>query len=101
MAEHVGLVVAEDHVPARRRRPFGDDDDGVAAGVLGPVLGQQLREALHVERVLGDQAAVGRRGRGGQKGGEAGVTAEDLDDQEALVRAGRGPAGRWTRRSSG
>ena len=40
--------------------------------------------------MLGDDAAVGGARHGRQHGGEAGIAAEDLQHQEALVRAGRG-----------
>src|SRR5690606_19001118 len=43
-----------------------------------------------VEGVLGDHAAVGGAGHGGEEGGEAGVSPEDLDDEEALVGSGGG-----------
>ena len=53
----------------------------------------QSRETLlgriDVEDVLGNHAAVRRPGHGWEQGGEPGVPAEDLDDEEALVAAGR------------
>jgi len=91
--EHVLLLAGEDHLLPFDPGPLGDEDDRVEAGVLGPVLGQQLAEPLHVEPVLGDDAAVGRSGHGREEGGETGVAAEDLDTEKALMGTGRGPQG--------
>ena len=58
--------------------------------MLSAVIDQQLGQAVDVEFVFGDDAAVGGACHGGEHGGETGVAAENLQDQEALVRAGGG-----------
>ncbi len=80
----------EDHVAAFEHGAFGDQDDGVAAGILAAVVDQQLGQLLDVEFVFGDDAAVGGSGHGGQHGGESGIASEDFEDEEALVGTGGG-----------
>src|SRR5229473_8071386 len=45
---------------------------------------------LDIEFVLRNDAAIGSAGHGGKHGGETRVPAEDFDDHETLVGAGRG-----------
>ena len=85
----VGGFALEDHLAAREHRAFRNQQDGVLRRVAVPVRRQQFRQQLHVELDLGDDAAVGRAGHGRQHGREPGIAAEDLQHQEALVRAGR------------
>src|SRR5690242_2516022 len=49
---------------------------------------EQFGEALDVELVFRDDAPVGGASHCGKHGGVTGIAAEDLDDHEALVRAG-------------
>ena len=84
------LFPLEHHEPALWSCSFGDEDDRVVARVGEPVLHEELAETLHLERILRDDAAVRGAGHRGQQRGEPGVAAEDLDDEEPLVRAGRG-----------
>src|SRR6266478_6346506 len=69
---------------------FGDQDDGVAAGILAAVGSEQFGEMFDIEFVLRNDAAIGGTGHGGKHGGETRVPAEDLNHHETLVRAGRG-----------
>src|ERR1022692_4339342 len=52
---------------------------------------KKFRELLNVEFMLGDDAAVCCSCHRWQHCGEAGITSEYLDHQEAFVRASRGP----------
>ena len=54
------------------------------------VIDQQLGQAIDVEFVFRDHAAVGSAGHGGQHGGETRHSARNFQHQEALVRAGDG-----------
>ena len=89
VAEHVLLAGHEDHLAAGGHGALADDADRVALGPAVAVGDEQLRELLHVELGLGDHAAVGGAGEGRQQRREAGVAAEDLEHDDALVRGGR------------
>ena len=68
---------------------LGEDDQHVVGRVV-PLLGEeQVDELLEVDRVLGDDAAVGGDVRR-VEGGEAGVAPEDPEDAHPLVRADGG-----------
>jgi len=56
-------------------------------GIVCAVGAEQLTELLDVEFVLGDDAAIGGAGHGGEHGGEAGIAAKNFQYHEAFVRA--------------
>src|SRR5712692_9302416 len=88
VAVGVGAFAFEDHLAAFKHGAFGDEDDGVAAGILAAIGDEQFGEVLDIEFVFGNDAAIGGAGHGGKHGGEACVAAEDFEDHEALVGAG-------------
>ena len=88
MAEGVGLAAFGD-VATLGHRALGDGDHGVVRRVAFAVAGQKAGEAVHVEGHLGDDGAVHRREQSGVEARTARVTAEELDDADALVRAQR------------
>src|SRR5216683_1996722 len=90
VAVGVGAFAFEDHLAAFKHGAFGDEDDGVAAGILAAVGDEQFGEMLDIEFVFGNDAAISSAGHGGKHGGEAGVAAEDFEDHETLVRTGGG-----------
>src|SRR5713101_8553678 len=90
VAVGVGAFAFEDHLAAFKHGAFGDEDDGVAAGILAAVGDEQFGEMLDIEFVFGNDAAISGAGHGGKHGGEAGVAAEDFEDHETLVRTGGG-----------
>ena len=69
-------------------RPLRDRQDRVPRRARALVLQEQLEEPLLVVRHLGDQSPLDAREIRGQKTGLSRVSTEQLDDQEALVRAG-------------
>ncbi len=86
----VGGLILEDHLAAFEHGAFGDQHHRILARVVVAVIHQQLGQAVDVEFVFRDHAAVGCAGHGGQHGGEAGIAPKHLQHQEALVRAGDG-----------
>ena len=90
MTVGVGGFPFKNHFAAFEYGAFGDEDDGVAAGIFAAVGDEQLGEMFDIEFIFGNDAAIGSAGQGGKHGGEAGVAAEDFDDHETLVRAGGG-----------
>src|SRR6266436_249091 len=86
----IGAFAFEDHFATFVYGAFGDQDDGVAAGILAAVGSEQFGEMFDIEFVLRNDAAIGGTGHGGKHGGETRVPAEDLNHHETLVRAGRG-----------
>ena len=72
------------HGPLRR------DDEGVPAGVVALVLGQDRGQAIQVEWCLGDEAPSGGD-IGGEQRREAAIAPEDPEDADSLVRAKRRP----------
>src|SRR6266851_1837399 len=90
VAVGVGAFAFEDHLAAFKHGAFGDEDDGVAAGIFAAVGDEQFGEMLDIEFVLRNDAAIGSAGHGGKHGGETRVPAEDFDDHETLVGAGGG-----------
>jgi len=90
VAVGVGFATFEDHFAAFEHGAFGNQDRGVVAGIFVAVGDQALGEIVDVEFVFGDDAAVRGSGHSGKHGGEASVAAENFEDQETFVRAGRG-----------
>jgi hypothetical protein len=86
----VGGFAFEDHFAALKHGAFGNENDGVATGILAAVGDQQFGEMLDIKLVFWYDAAIGGTGHGGEHGGEAGVAAEDFEDHEALMGSGRG-----------
>ena len=91
MSEHVRLFALEAHSFLRLEgRSLRYERNRVLAGIPVVVVRHQLGEMLDVGRILGDEAAVGCAGHRRQQRREAGISAEDLDDEKALVGPGRG-----------
>ena len=67
-------------------------------GFLAAVMDQQLGQAIDIELVLGDDAAVGRAGHRREHGGKAGIAAEDLQHQQAAHASQPRCAGGWPSR---
>src|SRR5437016_13446378 len=84
----VGGFPFKNHFTAFEHGAFGDQYDGVAAGILAAVGDEELGEMLDIEFVFGDDATIGGASHGGKHGGEAGVAAEDFEDHEAFMRTG-------------
>src|SRR5208337_386217 len=72
---------------------FGNQHDGVVAGIALAVVDEKLGELFDVEPVFGDDAAIGRARHRGKHGGEASIAAEDFEDKEAFVGTGRSAQG--------
>ncbi len=54
------------------------------------VIHQQLGQPVDIEFVFGDHTAMGGACHGREHGGKAGISSKDLQDHQALVRAGYG-----------
>ena len=89
MAVGVGLAVLN-HLASGHVRPFADRHHGVVAGVVPLVLHHQFGEPLRVEGHFGNEGAIDTGHVGADEAGLAAVAAEELDDGDALVRAGAG-----------
>jgi hypothetical protein len=87
MSEGVSGLRLEDHFSALEHRSFRNQDHGIVAGVFLSVRNQQLGEALDIELVFRDYAAVRGSSHGRQHGGEPGIAAEDFEHQESFMRA--------------
>ena len=83
-------AVCKDHLAALEHCAFRDQHHRVAAGVVIAVIDHQFGQLFDVELAFRDNAAVRRAGHGRQHGRKTGITPENLQDHEALVRAGNG-----------
>jgi hypothetical protein len=90
MAEGIRGVALENHFASFEHGALGDDDGGVAAGILAAVGDHKLGELLNIEFVFGDDAAVGGSRHSWEHSGETCVAPENLEDHEAFVRARSG-----------
>ena len=89
-----GLLAFEVHVfHVLHLGALRNEHDGVLTRIPIAIVDHQFRELLDVERMLRNDASVGGAGHGRKECGVTGVPAEDLDDEEPLVRAGRCPQG--------
>src|SRR6267143_58979 len=90
VSEHVGLFAFVAHPLVRgQARALGYQHDRVAARILVAVVSEQFCEVFDLDSVLGDHAPIGGACHRRQQRGEAGVAAEDLDHEKALVRTRR------------
>src|SRR5580704_10398061 len=85
VAVGVGLAVLVDDAVGPGGA-FGDDHQGIMAGVVALVFYQELADAIEIEGDFRDQAAR-RSDVGSVERGEAGIAAEDAEDADAFVRA--------------
>ncbi len=89
VAVGIGGFAFEDHFAAFEHGAFGNENDGVAAGILAAVGDEQFGEMFNVEFIFRNDAAVGGASHGGEHGGKAGVAAKDFEDHEALMGSSR------------
>jgi hypothetical protein len=85
VAVGVGGFAFEYDFAALEHGAFGNENDGVAAGILAAVGDEQFGEMLDIELVFWYDAAISGAGHGGEHGGEASIAAENFENHEALV----------------
>src|SRR5438876_1706704 len=88
VAVGVGAFAFENHFAAFEHGAFGDEHDGVAAGILLAVGDQQLGKMLDIKLEFRDDTTISGAGHGRKHGGKTGVAAKDFENHEAFVRAG-------------
>src|SRR5438477_2801593 len=87
VAVGVGAFAFENHFATFKHGAFGDEHDGVAAGILAAVGDQQFGKMLDIKFELRDDTAIGGASHGGKHGSETGVAAKDFENHKAFVGA--------------